>query len=187
LFAGISWGGVFGFGVNPIEIIIRGSIMYLGLYVLLRVVLRRETLTFNDVLVLVLLADAAQNGMAGQYRSITDGLLLVGVIIFWSYAMNWLGYHVKALSPVIHPPPLLLVKQGRLIPENLGRELVTWEELMTELRMQGVKRLDEVDRAYFEGNGQITVLRREEKGGGKKSEGKKDEKSKGMSGGAGGV
>jgi len=177
LFAGISWGGVFGFGVNPIEIIIRGSIMYLGLYVLLRVVLRRETLTFNDVLVLVLLADAAQNGMAGQYRSITDGLLLVGVIIFWSYAMNWLGYHVQWLGPLIHPGPLPLVDHGRLIPQNLGKELVTWEELMTELRTQGIEHLDEVEHAYFEGNGQITVLRR-----GGTSEPKKTDQGQGASG-----
>jgi uncharacterized membrane protein YcaP (DUF421 family) len=49
----------------------------------------------TDLLVIVLIADAAQNGMAGEYRSLTDGLLLVATIVAWSYALNWLAFRFR--------------------------------------------------------------------------------------------
>lgn len=73
----IDWGSLLAFEISPIEILLRGSVMYLSLFTLLRTVLKRETgsTDISDLLVVVLLADAAQSGMAGAYRSILpDGL-----------------------------------------------------------------------------------------------------------------
>ena len=60
------------------------------MFALLRFVLKREagTLAITDLLVVVLIADAAQNAMADDYRSVPDGLLLVATIVFWSYALD---------------------------------------------------------------------------------------------------
>ena len=71
-------------------IFIRGSVTYLGLFFLLRLILKRESsgLGTSDLLMVVLLADAAQNGMVGAYKSITDGILLVITIISWSYILD---------------------------------------------------------------------------------------------------
>ena len=81
--ADIDWAGLFMPTTPALEIIVRGSVMYLALFAMLRFILRRETgsLGITDLLVIVLIADAAQNGMAGNYTSITDGLLLVITII----------------------------------------------------------------------------------------------------------
>lgn len=83
----IDWNEMFSLGTPLLEIFIRGSAVYLLLFLILRIVLKREsaTLGVTDLLVVVLLADAAQNAMADDYNSITDGILLVMVIIFWSH------------------------------------------------------------------------------------------------------
>ena len=64
--------------VSLLEIFVRGTVIYLGLFFLLRVVLRRKagTVAMTDLLVLVLIADAAQNAMNAEYHSITAGLVL---------------------------------------------------------------------------------------------------------------
>ncbi|HZR83878.1 MAG TPA: hypothetical protein VFD92_22475 [Candidatus Binatia bacterium] len=69
------WSALFGLEKSPLEIVVRGSLTYLGLFAILRVVLRRHSgaVGFADLLVVVLIADAAQNAMAGEYRSISDG------------------------------------------------------------------------------------------------------------------
>jgi uncharacterized membrane protein YcaP (DUF421 family) len=71
---------------------VRGSTVYLTLFFLLRIVLRRESggMGITDLLVIVLLADAVQNAMAGDYHSVPDGLLLGATLIFWSFALDWL-------------------------------------------------------------------------------------------------
>ena len=144
-----------------IEIVLRGTVVYAALFLLLRVVLRRESaaLGVTDLLVVVLIADAAQNAMADDYRSLPDGILLVGVIVFWAWFLDWAGYRFPAVERMMKPPKLPLVENGELRRENMRRELVTVEELRSQLRLQGIDDLSEVRRAYMEPDGQVSVLR----------------------------
>jgi uncharacterized membrane protein YcaP (DUF421 family) len=112
------------------------------------------------VLVLVLIADAAQNAMASEYRSITDGVVLIATIIGMSFLFDWLGYHVAFLGRLVHPQRKPLVVNGRVIRRTLKEELMTEEELMTQLRLQGAGGIGDVRAAYLEGNGEISVIRR---------------------------
>jgi uncharacterized membrane protein YcaP (DUF421 family) len=149
--------------VSLFEIFVRGSVLYLSLFILLRVVLRRKTgaVAFTDLLVLVLIADAAQNAMAADYTSITDGLALVGTLVFWAYAIDWLGYRVPRFRLYVHPDPKPLVEDGHVVQRSLDQELMTVAELMTQLRLGGAERIEDVRAAFIEGNGQVSVLKRD--------------------------
>src|SRR5688500_1841495 len=100
-----------------LEIFLRGSLTYLALFVLLRLVLRRETgaMGMTDLLVVVLLADAAQNALADDYTSIPDGVLLVATILGWSSLLDTIGYRYAWLGRFVHPRPLQLVKDGQML------------------------------------------------------------------------
>jgi uncharacterized membrane protein YcaP (DUF421 family) len=151
---------LFRLGVNPLELVVRGTAMYWFLFLLFRVVLRRDVgaLAIADVLLLVLIADAAQNGMSGNYETVTDGFILVGTIALWNYLLDWAAYRVPALGRLLQPAPLPLVREGRLLRANMRREMVTLEELQAKLREHGVGHLDEVRLATMESDGTITVL-----------------------------
>jgi uncharacterized membrane protein YcaP (DUF421 family) len=153
---------MFSLQTPPLEIIVRGTVIYLVLFALLRFLLKRESGTtgVTDLLVVVLIADAAQNAMSGQYTNITDGVLLVAVIIGWSFLLDFIAYHVPAAARIIRPQPLLLVRDGRMLPRNMRRELVTEEELRSLLREQGVDNLARVREARMESDGQISVTTR---------------------------
>ncbi len=158
----VDWSQVFVPG-RPVELILRGSLMYLALFALLRIVLKREagSVGITDLLVIVLIADAAQNALAGNYTSLPDGLLLVGTIVFWSYALDWLGYRFPPFQRVVRPQPLPLIKDGRPLRHNLRHELITEEELLSQLRLQGCDDLTMVKTAHLEGDGRISVVRRD--------------------------
>jgi len=145
-----------------LEIFLRGTIMYLALFAMLRVVLKREAgaIGVTDLLVIVLVADAAQNAMSADYTSITEGAVLVGVILFWSYALNWAGFRVPWVGRLVHPPPLELIKDGRMLRRNMEKELISEQELMSQLRQQGVDDIADVKRACIEGDGHISVVTR---------------------------
>ncbi len=148
-----------------LEIIVRGSLTYLSLFVLLRLVLKREsgTMGITDMLLVVLIADAAQNGMADDYHSVTAGIVLVAVIIFWSYALNWLGYHFPFFQRLLKPKKLLLVKDGEILKHNMQKELVTRSELMSELRSNGISDLNRIREAYMEPSGTVSIICHDEK------------------------
>jgi uncharacterized membrane protein YcaP (DUF421 family) len=172
MFEQVDWQAVFVPHEPLLEIIVRGSILYLSLFFLLRVVLKRESGTLGnaDMLLVVLLADASQNGMAADYHSVTEGLLLVLVILFWSYALNWLGFHFPLLQKLIKPGKLLLVKDGRMLRHNMHKELVTAGELMSEVRLNGLDDLTKIKEAYMEPSGRISIVCFEEKPSSKNEE-----------------
>ncbi|WP_026732566.1 DUF421 domain-containing protein [Fischerella sp. PCC 9605] len=161
----INWQEMFIPSISVAELIIRGSLVYLALFSVLRLLPSRQlgTLGIADLLVVVLFAEAAQNAMASNYTSITEGAILVGTVIFWSYFLNWLGYQVPAFQRFLNPPPLLLVKNGRIIDRHMKRELITEQELMSQLRQQGVESLKDVKRAFMEADGSISIIRYESK------------------------
>ena len=146
------------------EIALRGTVMYLALFLVLRFVMLRQSSTIGiaDILVIVVIADAAQNGFAKEYKSITEGILLVLVIVFWDIFLNWLSYHFKVFERLLAPAPLSLVENGRMNRRNMRRELITEEELRSQLRQQGVSKLDEVKRACLEANGEISVVKKDD-------------------------
>lgn len=158
----MDWGGIFGLTVSPLEMIVRGSAMYVFLFLLFRVVIRRRVgaVGMADILIVVIIADAAQNGMSGEYRSVTDGAILVATLVAWDVFIDWLNYRVPALRDWLEPPPLLLVRDGKVLQRNLRHEYVTPEELDAKLREKGVKSVSEVAEARMESNGEVSVIKK---------------------------
>lgn len=147
--------------VSLFETVVRGIVTYFAIFVLLRVILRGRTsaVAMSDLLVLVLIADAAQNAMASEYHSITNGLVLVLTIILCSFAVDWVAYRVEAVRRFVHPERRPLVVNGRVMRKILQEELITEDELTTQLRLNGVEELSEVKAAYLEGNGEVSVIK----------------------------
>jgi uncharacterized membrane protein YcaP (DUF421 family) len=158
----MDWGGIFGLTVSPWELVIRGSAMYLFLFVIFRVIVRRRVgaVGMADILVLVIVADAAQNAMSGEYKSVTDGAILVGTIIGWDMFIDWLNFRFPALRGWLEPPPLLLVRDGRILHRNLRHEFVTEDELKSKLREHGIEDVRQVAKAYMESDGEVSVVKR---------------------------
>lgn len=157
----IDWKSLFLPSGSILEVILRGSILYLSLFIIFRL-LRREAgeLGVSDLLVVVLIADASQNAMAGEYRSITEGIVLVLTIIFWDFFLDWIGYYFPACRRFVHPAPLPLVKAGVMQRRNMRREMITVEELMSHLRQNGVEKIEDVKRCFLEENGHISVVKK---------------------------
>lgn len=158
-FLTIDWQSMFVPTESIIEIVIRGTIMYLGMYFILRVFRRQAgTVGIADLLVIVVIADAAQNGMAGDSKSITEAMLLILVIVLWDLGLDWLGFKSLFLSRYLTPNPLLLIKDGQLIEKNLKKELITDDDLYSQLRQQGLDDISTVRECYLEPNGHFSVL-----------------------------
>jgi uncharacterized membrane protein YcaP (DUF421 family) len=136
--------------------------MYLFLFLMFRVVIRRRVgaVGMADILILVIIADAAQNGMSGEYKSVTEAFVLVGTIFFWNWFIDWLNFRVPALQSWLEAPPMLLVHNGRILHRNLKHEYVTEDELKSKLREKGVTDVSEVAEAHMESDGTVSVIRR---------------------------
>jgi uncharacterized membrane protein YcaP (DUF421 family) len=158
----IDWNSVFVPAIGLAEVIVRGSLMYLGLFIILRVMARRQAGHFGpaDLLVIVLIADAAQNGLGKDYGSVTEGLTLVLTIVAWEYLLDWISWRFLWSRPYLTPPSLTLIRDGHLIPQNLRKEMITEDELKAQLREHDVEDYADIRLAKLEGDGRLSVLKR---------------------------
>ena len=153
---------MFGLSLPVLEIIVRGSAIYWFLFGVFRFIIRRDVgaVGLADILILVIVADASQNAMAGEYTSVTDGMILIATLIGWNVLMDWLAFHFPRFRRFAQPTSLLLVSEGRLLMDNLQQELISEEELWSKLRQQGIERLDQVKAVYLEPDGGFSVILR---------------------------
>lgn len=143
--------------------------MYLGMFTLLRIFRRQAgAIGIADLLVIVIIADAAQNGMAGESKSITEALLLIVTIIAWDWLFDWLGFKSEFMKRLLEPTPLLLIENGKPLKKHLDNEMLTEDDLLGQLREQGVEDISIVKKCYLESNGHFSALtespRKQQKG-----------------------
>lgn len=156
----INWHEIFAFDVPFLEIFLRGTIMYLFLLVVMRFGINRTmgNIGVGDMLLVVLIADATQNAMAGGHSSIGDGLVLVMTILFWAYSFDYLCFRFPKLGAVLQPHRVRLIKDGVMLHRNMRREFITKDELMAQLRTHGIDHVSAVKEASLEANGEISVV-----------------------------
>ncbi len=158
----MNWHSMFIPSIGLAEIFLRGTIIYFFAFLLMRISRRGSgQIGITDLLIVVMIADAAQNGMASDSKSVTEAMVLMGTLVGWDYFLDWLGSRFPAFERVLRPAPLLLISHGRILRRNMHRELLTMEELMSLLRHEGVEEVKTVRRAYLEGDGKLSVIRYE--------------------------
>ena len=97
--------------------------------------------------------------MGKDYNSITEGVVLVWTIVGWGYALDWLAWRFPALRRILKAPALKLIENGRVLEQNMRKEMLTRDELMGQLREEGVEDLAAVKVARLEGDGRLSVIK----------------------------
>jgi uncharacterized membrane protein YcaP (DUF421 family) len=158
----IDWARLFVPEASILELLLRGTITYLTLFLYFRFVRRGiGGLGITDILLLVIVADAAQGALGGNEQSITGGLIVVATVAAWDLILDWISWKVPSLRRISRAAPVLLIRDGAILNRNLSREMITAEELRAQLREQGIAGPGEVKAAFLEGDGKLSVLKRD--------------------------
>jgi uncharacterized membrane protein YcaP (DUF421 family) len=144
-----------------VENVIRASVIYWMLFLILRFLPNRKTggMGTSDLLVVVLLANAVQTAMMRDSTALSDAVVQVATIVGWSTLLDIVTSRVPFLRPVIQSEPVEVVRDGAILQRNLRREFMTEEELKAQLRLQGVESVEQVRRASIEQDGRVSVIR----------------------------
>jgi uncharacterized membrane protein YcaP (DUF421 family) len=159
-----NWEKMFVLTYSPVGLVLRGVIIYVTVCLLFPIILLRQTgrSTLQDMLVVVLVAGVCRNPLVADTYSITDCLIVVCTILVTSYLIDWLNYHCHWIHQVFHSAPVLLIRDGQVLKENLHRELMTEARLTSQLREHGLDDPGRVKEAYLEGTGNVSVIPKEQ-------------------------
>jgi uncharacterized membrane protein YcaP (DUF421 family) len=144
------------------DIVLRAVVVFAFLLVLTRIIGRRELSSLQpfDLILLIILGDAVQQGLTQDDYSLTGALLAVGTIAVLQVAVSWAGYRFPRLRPVLEGTPIIVVQDGEVIERNLKRERLDVEDVAEQARLQGIAHLKDVQWAVLETTGNISFIKK---------------------------
>jgi len=144
------------------DLVVRAIVVFFFVLVLTRVIGRRELsqLAPFDLILLIILGDALQQGLTQDDYSVTGAVLIVGTFAVLQVTMSWLGFRFARLRPILEGEPVIIVEDGKVIARNLKRARLTLEEVAESARLHEIASLDEVRWAVIERNGEISFIKK---------------------------
>jgi uncharacterized membrane protein YcaP (DUF421 family) len=143
------------------DLALRAVFIYFFIYLLMRIVGRRELSSLGpfDIILLVVIGDAVQQGLTQDDYSLTGAVIVVTAIALLQVFTSYLSFRFSFLRPVLEGKPIVIVQDGKPIEANLRRERLTVDEVMEEARSSAqISSLDEIQYAIIESNGSISFL-----------------------------
>ena len=142
------------------DIAIRSVFMFLFVYLLMRVLGRRELSSLEpfDMILLIVLGDAIQQGLTQDDYSITGAVIVISTIGSLAVLTSYVNFKLPWVRRVLDGDPIVILQDGKVIEENLRRERITAEELAEEARGQQIASLEDVKWAVFEPSGKISFI-----------------------------
>jgi uncharacterized membrane protein YcaP (DUF421 family) len=142
------------------DLVLRTIVVFVGLLVLTRVIGRRELSSLQpfDLMLLIILGDAVQQGLTQDDYSVTGSFLVIGTFAVLQVTVSWIGFRFPRARPVLEGSPIIVVQDGQVIERNLKRERLTVSEIAEEARQQQIAHLADVKWAVLETNGKISFI-----------------------------
>ena len=143
------------------DLVLRATVIFAFVLLLTRVIGKRElgSLQPFDLILLIVLGDALQQGLTQDDYSLTGAILVVGTIAILQVFVSWLNYRFPRTRPILEGEPLIVVQDGKVIERNLKRERLTVEEINEEARKQQIAHLSDIRFAVLETGGQISFIK----------------------------
>ncbi len=144
------------------DIVLRAIVLYAFVVFVMRVIGRRElsSMTPFDLVLLIVLGDAIQQGLTQDDYSVTGAILAVATVATLQVFTSYVSYRSKKARTVLEGEPIVLIDHGQIVERNLKRERMTEDEVAEEMRQQQIASLDDVDWAIVEANGAISFIKK---------------------------
>ncbi|HET6536698.1 MAG TPA: YetF domain-containing protein [Sphingopyxis sp.] len=143
------------------DIILRATVMFFIMYLLLRLLGKRELtqVTPFELVLLIVMGDLVQQGITHNDLSLTGSTLAISTIAFWALALSWITYLSPWAERLLDGVPRVLIQNGQIVSPNMRRDRITRTELETEMRMAGIAKISDVAYAIMEPHGKISFIR----------------------------
>ena len=141
-------------------IFVRTLILYFSLLMFLRLLGKRQLgeMELSEFLVASLIADLAANPLQDIGMPILNGLIPIVTLFCCELLISSLSMRSIRLRSFLFGKPSMLISHGKIDQKEMSKNRFTLDELMQEMRSQGVRDLAEVEYAFLETNGKLSIL-----------------------------
>jgi uncharacterized membrane protein YcaP (DUF421 family) len=142
------------------DIALRAAFLYAFVVILMRVMGRRELSSLSplDLVLLIVLGDAIQQGMTQDDYSVTGAVIAVSTIAVVQVGISYLSFRSRRARRVLEGEPVIIIEDGKLIERNLRRERLTEDEIAEKMRTQQIASVEDVEWGILESSGNMSFI-----------------------------
>lgn len=143
-------------------VFVRLLIIYFVTILSIRLMGKRQIgeLQMSELVTTFFLSELASYPITNQNIPLTYGIIPVVTLICIEVILSFLSTKVPFFKRLLDFSPSVLVARGKLDQAELSRSRLTIDELLSELRLKDVSGLDEVDYAFLEASGEISIIKK---------------------------
>lgn len=143
-----------------INIIIKTFILYFFIVICYRIMGKKEVgqLSIIDLIVSILIAELAAMSIEETNRSILISVIPIALLVIIQVSLSLLTLKSNAFRKFIDGNPQILINKGKVNFKQMQKTRYSLDDLISQLREQGIKNLDEVNYAILENNGKLSVF-----------------------------
>lgn len=142
------------------EIVIRAVVIYAAVWLLLRVMGKRELseVTAFELVILVMLGDLAQTGVTQEDMSITGSLLAISTMSMLAVGASFVAFRFPSARRALDGTPSIVIRNGEVLTETLLLQRIAVHELLEALRKAGITDVRSVNWGIVESDGTFSFL-----------------------------
>jgi len=145
-----------------ISIILKTIVLYFYIVLVYRLMGKKEVgkLSIIDLIVSILIAELAAMSIESTDRSIFVSIIPILVLVIIQIVLSYISLKSDKVRKIIDGNPTTIIKEGKIKFNEMAKLRYSLEDLITQLREQGIKSIEEVDYAILENNGKLSVFQR---------------------------
>jgi len=147
-----------------LSFVVRAAVMYFMALIMVRLLGKRALGELGpfDFVVMTGVGHTVVSIALDKSIPFYEGVIILSTLAGLEYIMSYISLKSQSLSNIITGKPVVLIDNGRIIKENLAREKFNVDDLLQELRKQGIRDVDEVEKGVLESCGGFSVIIKEE-------------------------
>ena len=143
-----------------INMIIKTFLLYLFIILAYRIMGKKEIGQLNiiDLIVSILIAELAAISIEQYTSSILVSIIPITVLVVVEILFSYIGLKIPEIKKLIEGSPIVIIKNGKLNFEEMRKLRYSLDDLISQLREQGIKNIEEVNYAVLENNGKLSIF-----------------------------
>ena len=143
-----------------ISIFIKTLIVYVILVGVMRILGKRQLgeLELSELITTILLSEIASMPITNKDASIIDALIAICTITFLEVGFSFLISKFPKIKNAVASSPSVLIRNGIINQNQMTKNRISPEELLSELRLKNITDLSHVEYAIIEPNGMVSVI-----------------------------
>ena len=145
------------------KIITKTLLLYFFIVIMYRIMGKKEVgkLSIIDLIVSILIAELAAISIEQYDSSILTSLIPILCLVIVEILFGYISLKSPKIKKLIEGSPIVIIKNGKLNFEAMKKLRYSLDDLISQLREQSIKSIEEVNYAVLENNGKLSIFQKE--------------------------